>query len=71
MKSLPNPALTFIVAKDIQRIITNINSYNGAYVRLNRIKKGLGKLKHQGLTVQEFAEWEGLDVTTVMKAIVD
>jgi hypothetical protein len=62
----PNPALTFISPADIMRVLTHITSYSGARNRLLRIKAGLGKKKHQGLSVKEFAEWEGLDSGAVM-----
>lgn len=71
MKSeLPNPALTFIVAKDIQRIFPyTYSSYHTAWQKLKRVKECLGKKKHQGLTVKDFANWEGLDPTDILNEL--
>ena len=64
-----NPALTFICPKDVNRVLSHITSYMGAYYHLRNIKKCLGKQKHQGVTVKEFAEWEGLDIDAVQVAL--
>lgn len=64
-----NPALVYLFPKDVLRVITHITSYNGAWLRYQRIKKCLGKERHQYLTIQEFADWEGLDAHLVLNAL--
>jgi len=70
MKSAqPNPALTFVFAKDIPRVLPHITSYNGAWKHLDNIKKCLGKQTHQRVSVLEFAQWEGLDAQIVLNQL--
>lgn len=55
-----HPALTYILPKQVMAI-SGLRSYRGAWARIKKIKECLGKKQHQRLTVQEYAEWEGLD----------
>lgn len=67
MKSTAVPAgLRIITPADIHRIFPHIKSYKGAWDRIKRVKEGLGKKKHQQITVVDLAEWEGLDVSIIM-----
>ncbi len=71
MKSqqLPNPALALITPADVQKVFRHIKSYKGAWFRIQKVKDALGKKKHQGVTVAEFADWEGLDVSIILTTI--
>ena len=73
MKTITNavhdPALTFIFAKDIQRVLVHITTYKGAWLHLKGIRDSLGKARHQRLTVKEFADYEGLPPELVMQKI--
>lgn len=69
IKPQANPALVFIFPKDVLRILTHLTTYDGAWCRLKRIKKCLGKERHQHLTIQEFADWEGLNAQDILNVL--
>jgi hypothetical protein len=64
-----DPALIFLFPKDILRVLTHINTYNGAWKHYQAIKDSLGKQKHQRITVQEFANWEGLSAASILQQL--
>lgn len=66
----PHPALTYIFPKDVPRVLFHIKSYAGAYNHLRLVKAALGKAKHQKVTIQEFAEYEGLNADLVLQAVI-
>jgi len=56
-----------IYAKDIQLITGRSERY--AYKVLSRIKKAKGKNKNQFVTIQEFAEYSGIDQELIEEKI--
>ncbi len=55
----------FVQAKDLQRLLGY--SQTTAYRRLKEIKAFLQKEKRQKVTIEEFAHYEGLDVSKIEK----
>lgn len=58
-----------IYAKDIQRITGRSERYGRKL--LKKIKEQLDKEPHQFVTLDEFAEYSGIDIDTVKKYITD
>ncbi|MCH8535430.1 MAG: hypothetical protein LAT51_10210 [Flavobacteriaceae bacterium] len=56
-----------IYAKDIQQITGRSERY--AYKVLSKIKKEKGKRKNQFVTIQEFAEYSGIDQKLIEETI--
>jgi hypothetical protein len=63
----PTTGRIFIYPKDIAQLTGK--SYNAGLSKYTEIKLSLGKQMHQGLTVEEYANYEGVEVAVVQKAI--
>lgn len=57
-----------IYAKDIMVLTGRSRSY--AYKSLNKVKKRLGKEKHQLVTFEEYAEFHGIAVSDVHSSVL-
>jgi len=57
----------FIYPKDIA-LLTG-KSYSAGLAKFQEIKQALKKVEHQGLTLKEYAEYEGIEVAIVQAAI--
>lgn len=58
-----------LAAKDLMKIYSKITTYKGAWLMYQRLKKLIGKQKHQCLTVGDIAQWEGWEITDVYSLI--
>lgn len=58
-----------IYPKDIMRITGKSERYSRRL--LARIKKQLNKSSHQFLTLDEFSEFTGIDISTIEQNLVD
>jgi len=58
-----------IYPKDVQRI-TGKSERSGRRL-LTKIRQELGKASHQFITVEEFAKYTGLPVSTIRQYLVD
>ena len=58
-----------VYAKDIQRITGRSERYGRTLIK--KIKKHFGKKPHQFVTVDEFADYAGIDVDVVRSYLID
>lgn len=66
---MKTPTRICIYPKDIQRITGRSERYGRKII--NEIKIKLKKEPHQYITIQEFAEYSGLNLELVMSNIID
>lgn len=59
----------FVYYYDLLKIYNNIRTLAGAHKRYKAIKEALGKKEHQYITLKEFADWNDVPETDVIRVL--
>lgn len=60
----------FITPADLLKLYNSITSLSGAQKKYNLIKSTLGKLKHQQLSINDIAMYEGEAVENIKSMLI-